>query len=336
VLTGWRCIDARRAGSTWAVQLQDAQGRTRECAAAALVNAAGPWAAQFLQDHAHQPPAHALRLVKGSHIVVPRLYAHDHAYIFQNPDRRIIFAIPFEGAFTLIGTTDTEHHGPPGEARVDAQEVDYLCTQVSRYFAKPVTPGDVVWSYAGVRPLLGDGAGDAAAVTRDYQLDLDTAQAPLLTVWGGKITTFRRLAEEAADALCRALGVPAGPWTGRAHLPGGDLAAWIGPARRPDLDFARFEEALARRCPHWPTRLRHRLARCYGSRLSLVMDGAHNLGPEVVPGLHERELHYLRRYEWARCAEDVLWRRTKLGLHLRPEERERVEAWCNHHWPREV
>ena len=241
VLTRWRCVDAKREPAVWRVRLQSAAGEQRELTARALVNAAGPWAAQFLAEHAHMPRAKSLRLVKGSHIAVPKMFEHDHAYIFQNPDKRIIFAIPYERDFTLIGTTDVEHHGAIGEARIDAAETTYLCEQASRYFAKPVTAADVVWSYAGVRPLLDDESGDPSAVTRDYLLELDTAQAPLLTVWGGKITTFRRLAEEAADMLVTPLGDASkrGAWTHGAALPGGDLSAWIGEAQRPDTDFTR-------------------------------------------------------------------------------------------------
>jgi len=300
--------------------------------ARALVNAAGPWAAQFLQEHVHLPESKTLRLVKGSHIVVKKLFDHDHAYIFQNPDRRIIFAIPYEGDFTLIGTTDVEHDGPVGQARINDGEIAYLCEQASRYFAQAITPADVVWTYAGVRPLLGDETSDASAVTRDYQLDFDTRQAPLLTVWGGKITTFRKLAEEAADGLCRHLGMQQPAWTAGAHLPGGDLSAWIGPPVRPDTDFARFEQVLAQRHPQWPPAVRHHLARCYGARIDKVV-GPQGLGEEVAPGLYEAELAYLHEHEWARSAEDVLWRRTKLGLHMSAADREQVARWCEARWP---
>ena len=167
--------------------------------------------------------SHSLRLVKGSHIVVPRCFEHDHAYIFQNPDKRIIFAIPYERDFTLIGTTDQEIHGDPRGAAIAADEVAYLCEQASRYFARPVTPADVVWAYAGVRPLLDDASGDPSAVTRDYLLERNTDAAPLLSVWGGKITTFRKLAEEAADQLVAALGLRQRPWTEAAFLPGGEV-----------------------------------------------------------------------------------------------------------------
>jgi glycerol-3-phosphate dehydrogenase len=331
VLTGWRCVDAQRNTTGWQMQLQDAHGARRRVNARALVNAAGPWAAQFLQEHVHLPESKTLRLVKGSHIVVKKLFDHDHAYIFQNPDRRIIFAIPYEGEFTLIGTTDVEHDGPVGQAHINDGEIAYLCEQASRYFAQAITPADVVWTYAGVRPLLGDETSDASAVTRDYQLDFDTRQAPLLTVWGGKITTFRKLAEEAADGLCQHLGMKHPAWTAGAHLPGGDLSAWIGPPVRPDTDFARFEQELAQRHPQWPPAVRHHLARCYGARIDKVV-GPQGLGEEVAPGLYEAELDYLHEHEWARSAEDVLWRRTKLGLHMSAADREKVARWCEARW----
>ena len=338
VLTRWRCDDARRADGHWHVTLANPAGDRRELAARALVNAAGPWAAQFLGEHAHLSHDRTLRLVKGSHIVVPRLFDHDHAYIFQNADKRIIFAIPYEHDFTLIGTTDVEHHGAIGGATIDESEIHYLCEQASRYFAKPVVPQDVVWTYSGVRPLLDDDSGDPSAVTRDYSLELDTAQAPLLTVWGGKITTFRRLAEDAADLLMTPLQVDAkrGPWTHEAFLPGGDLRRWIGAATRPDADFDRFEQAVRLRFPQLAAPVLHRLARAYGSRVDRVLADAAAPGVEVAPGLFEFELRYLREHEWARSVEDVLWRRSKLGLHYSSEERAAVAAWCAAHWAGDV
>ena len=332
ILTRWRCIDAVRGATGWRLSLQSSGGERAKVDARALVNAAGPWAAQFLGEQAHVQGAKALRLVKGSHIVVPRLFEHDDAYIFQNPDKRIIFAIPYEGDFTLIGTTDVEHHGAVGDAHIDASEIAYLCEQASRYFARAVQPADVVWTYSGVRPLLDDESGDPAAVTRDYLLDLDTAQAPLLTVWGGKITTFRRLAEEAADLLAGPLDLRAGAWTHGAALPGGDLGAWIGKPERPDTDFRRFVAAVARRHPTLPAALCRRLARGYGSRIDRVLGDGGDLGAEIAPGLFEAELRYLHDHEWARSADDVLWRRTKLGLHYTPAERAAVAAWCTARW----
>jgi len=332
VLTRCACVDARREGAQWRLTLRSATGAERPLGARALVNAAGPWAAQFLTEHAHAPQTRALRLVKGSHIVVPRMFEHDHAYIFQNPDKRIIFAIPYEQAFTLIGTTDVEYHGPIGDAHIEDNEIAYLCEQASRYFDRAVRPADVCWSYSGVRPLLDDESGNPSAVTRDYSLQLDGNTAPLLSVFGGKITTFRKLAEEASDLLAARLGVKQGGWTEGTYLPGGDLAAWVGPPQRPDSDFERFVQALARRQPQLPAGLVRRLARGYGARVDRVI-GAGALGAEVAPGLFEAELDYLYRREWARCADDVLWRRTKLGLHLGAAQREQVQAWCKAHWP---
>ncbi|MDL2338420.1 MAG: glycerol-3-phosphate dehydrogenase, partial [Pseudomonadota bacterium] len=288
VLTRWRCDDARRGAEGWQLRLTSTAGETLDVGARALVNAAGPWAAQFLSEHAHAPKPKSLRLVKGSHIVVRKLFGHDHAYIFQNPDKRIIFAIPYERDFTLIGTTDVEHRGAIGDARIDAAETDYLCEQASRYFEKPVVPSDVVWSYSGVRPLLDDDSGDPSAVTRDYALELDTdvPGAALLSVWGGKITTFRKLAEEAVDLLAAPLQLQRGPWTAAATLPGGDLSAYIGAPVRPDTDFMRFVQALSLRHPDVPPETLRRWARCYGSRAPLLTT-AQGLGAEVAPGLFE-------------------------------------------------
>ena len=335
VLTRWACVDARRGATHWQLRLQSTVGETRDVTALALVNAAGPWAAQFLAERTHAPERKALRLVKGSHIVVGKLFEHDHAYILQNPDKRIIFAIPYEGEFTLIGTTEVEHRGAIGAAQIDPSEIDYLCEQASRYFERPVLPSQVVWAYSGVRPLLDDESGDPSAVTRDYALELDTggsaAAAPLLSVWGGKITTFRKLAEEAADLLAGPLATKRGAWTRGAFLPGGELSAWIGKAQRPDTDFVRFVQALALRHPYLPEPLCHRLARGYGARVATLLGGG-ELGVEVAAGLFEAELNYLHTHEWARTADDVLWRRTKLGLHLNAAARRAVEAWCSAHW----
>ena len=331
VLTRTACVDARRGATTWQAQLRSPDGGLRSVTARALVNAAGPWAAQFLAEHAHAAERKSLRLVKGSHIVVPKLFEHDHAYIFQNPDKRIIFAIPYEGDFTLIGTTDVEHTGAIGAAQIDTSEIAYLCEQASRYFEKSVTPADVVWTYSGVRPLLDDESGDPSAVTRDYALELDTSQAPLLSVWGGKITTFRKLAEEAADLLATPLNPPRGAWTESAFLPGGDLSGWIGAAQRPDTDFSRFVQAVALRHPELPTAVVRRLARAYGARISALLDGG-SLGAQIAPGLYEAELRFLHEHEWARSADDVLWRRGKLGLHYNETARTAVADWCRTHW----
>ena len=332
ILTRTACVDAVRGADHWQARLETARGGTLQVAARCLVNAAGPWAAQFLSAHAHAAEHVHLRLVKGSHIVVPRLFEHDHAYIFQNVDRRIIFAIPYEGDFTLIGTTDVEHHGAIGDAHADAGEIEYLCAQASRYFSRPVTPAQVVWTYSGVRPLLDDESGNPAAVTRDYRLELDRgAGAPLLSVWGGKITTFRKLAEEAADLLGPALSELhlGDAWTAAAPLPGGDLRGFLGDGAPPPAAvttiFERFVEALRERFPQVDPRLVRAFARRYGTRaVPLLADG---LGAEIAPGVFTGELAHLRAHEWARTGDDVLWRRTKLGLHLDAAGRAAVEAW---------
>ena len=332
VLTRTTCVNAVRGADHWQVMLQSARGGTLQVAARSLVNAAGPWAAEFLMAHAHVADRIQLRLVKGSHIVVPKIFDHDHAYIFQNADGRIIFAIPYEGAFTLIGTTDVEHHGAIGDAHADSSEIDYLCTQASHYFARAVTPADVVWTYSGVRPLLDDESGNPAAVTRDYRLELDSVGgAPLLSVWGGKLTIFRKLAEEAAERLG-----PAIPdvelrraWTAAAPLPGGDLREFLGDGAPPTAAvqalFERFVEALRERHPQLDGTLVRRLARCYGTRAVPLL--AAGLGTEIAPGVFAGELAHLRAHEWARTGEDVLWRRTKLGLHLDAAGRAAVDAW---------
>ena len=335
VLTRTRCVNAQRSAQGWTATLEARDGSRRELRARALVNAAGPWAESFLRGVARPAGQEALatkslRLVKGSHIVVPRCFEHDHAYIFQNPDKRIIFAIPYEQDFTLIGTTDQELHGDPRGAKIADDEVAYLCAQASRYFTRPIAPADVVWSYAGVRPLLDDASGDPSAVTRDYLLEPNAEAAPLLSVWGGKITTFRKLSEDAASDVGRMLGEARTPWTEGASLPGGDLSGWIGPAQRPDTDFERFVGALRGRHAWLPATLARRLARAYGSRVDRVLGTAtamSELGAEVAPGLFEAELRYLQREEWACSADDVLWRRSKLGLHYSARQREQVAAW---------
>ncbi|MFG6439951.1 glycerol-3-phosphate dehydrogenase [Roseateles sp. LKC17W] len=322
VLTRCAVTQATRTAAGWAVAL--ATGR--QVRARALVNAAGPWAESFLRDHTQgadgRPlPARGLRLVKGSHIVVAQRFTHDHAYIFQNPDGRILFAIPYQGRFTLIGTTDVElpHNAPPPDhAAISAAETDYLCEQASRYLARPVTPADALWSYAGVRPLLDEG-GSASSVTRDYLLEADTdGGAPLLNVWGGKLTTYRKLAEDGATQLGRLLGDARRPWTATARLPGGDL----GPH---GVDITAFTAALQARHPERPAALVARLALAYGDLAAPLL--AEPAGAEIAPGLFERELRHLMDEEWACSADDVLWRRSKLGLHCTAEQRAAVAAW---------
>lgn len=344
ILTRASVTSAQRSADGWTATIATTGsdgGGERTVRARALVNAAGPWAESFLRGVAQPARGETLatknlRLVKGSHIIVPRCFEHDHAYIFQNPDKRIIFAIPYEQDYTLIGTTDVElpQHAIKGgaKAQIDVGEIAYLCEQASRYFDKPIKPSDVVWTYAGVRPLLDDASGDPSAVTRDYLLETQTEGAPLVSVWGGKITTFRKLAEDAADLVGEMLGDKRPAWTERAMLPGGDLSAWRRKPNGADPvgDFAQFVAAVTAAHPWLPYKLAHRLGRAYGGRLALLIGAAQGIegfGREVAPGLYEAELRYLVEHEWARSADDVLWRRSKLGLHYTEPQRAAVADW---------
>jgi glycerol-3-phosphate dehydrogenase len=287
-------------------------GAVREVAARALVNAAGPWVTEVLGGVAGQNTPARVRLVKGSHIVTRRLYGHDRCYIFQNADGRICFAIPYEEDFTLIGTTDEEFTGDPATATISDSETDYLCRAVGDYFSTPVTRSDVVWSYAGVRPLYDDGATRAQEATRDYVLTLDAkpGEAPLLSVFGGKITTYRRLAEAAMAKLAPHFPGLRGPWTAQAALPGGDFP-WDGaPA---------LAAALRERFPFLNAALARRLVRQYGTRAAAMLGDARSmadLGRDFGAGLTAREVEWQMREEWARAPADILWRRSKLGLRI--------------------
>ncbi|HVY80947.1 MAG TPA: glycerol-3-phosphate dehydrogenase [Steroidobacteraceae bacterium] len=326
VLTRTRCRKIEVRNGVWHAELAASNGPdgTLHVAARAVVNATGPWVSRFLNEVAAARSERSVRLVKGSHIVVPKLFAHRFAYIFQNIDRRIVFAIPYEEDFTLIGTTDVDYHGDPANVRIDDAEVRYLCDTVNRYFSRQVQPPDVVWSYSGVRPLLDDKAGDPSSVTRDYKLEMEREDAPLLSVFGGKITTYRRLAETAVDQITRALGHRSRAWTRDAVLPGGDL-----PAR----SLARFLRSVERRYPWLPASLRTRYSRSYGTRIDRVIGDARSLrdlGEEVLPQLYAREIDYLCREEWAQTAQDILWRRSKLGVHLPPDATARLDHWLAH------
>ncbi|HXQ64833.1 MAG TPA: glycerol-3-phosphate dehydrogenase [Steroidobacteraceae bacterium] len=321
ILIRTRCARVVRERGAWSATLIAHGGERQAIRARSIVNAAGPWVAAFLDQSTPVRARRAVRLVKGSHIVVPRLFDHSFAYIFQNVDRRIIFAIPYERAFTLIGTTDVEYHGDPARAAISAEEVTYLCELGSRYFARAVTPADVVFSFSGVRPLLEDESADPTSVTRDYRLELEADGPALLSVFGGKITTYRRLAEDALARLMPLLGAKGAPWTHAAPLPGGDL---------PGGDYAAYRAALAQRFPEFAPALLDRWSRAYGTRLNRMLGAATceaELGEEVVPGLHAAEIRYLRRTEWAHTAEDILWRRSKLGLHLPPGSAAVLDAW---------
>ena len=328
VFTRTRCEAARRLGRHWSATLRGPHGVTT-VKARAMVNAAGPWTAHFLQTAVQQPSAKSLRLIKGSHIVVRRLFDHPYAYIFQHPDGRIVFAIPYEQDFTLIGTTDLDYQGDVDKVAIERDEIMYLCELASRYFRRQIVPADVVWTYSGVRPLVADEAASASAVTRDYRLELDRQGAPLLSVFGGKITTFRKLAEEAVDMLAPALSNRRGAWTAHACLPGGDLFG-PQPDNRAVLEFDRFAHQLQQKYNWLPGALIARYARAYGTRTDMLLAGRcalADMGDEILPGLYAAEVDYLMQLEWAVKAGDILWRRSKLGLHLPPGAEAQLDDW---------
>ncbi len=322
IRTRTRCTAAQRIDGSWRLTLQSAGG-VQEAAARALVNAGGPWVSRVPNEavghHAHSH----VRLVKGSHIVVRRLYQHDRAYIFQNADGRICFAIPYESDFTLIGTTDEDYSGDPADVAITADEQAYLLAAVSEYFRQPVTSADIVWHYAGVRPLRDDGTSKAQDATRDYVLELEASAGlpPLLTVFGGKITTFRRLAEAAMIRLAPFFpGLPRA-WTAEAPLPGGDFA-WNG--------VSALQAALQSRYPFLTERTARRLVRSYGTLAADMLGdsrAAKDLGCNFGADLSEREVEWLCRTEWARTAPDIMWRRSKLGLRMDTGETARLSDW---------
>ncbi|HQT74372.1 MAG TPA: glycerol-3-phosphate dehydrogenase [Acidiphilium sp.] len=315
-----RCVSGAREDGLWTLTVRDEQsGETRIVRARTLVNAAGPWVAEVLQQVLRANSPASVRAVQGSHIVVRRLYEGEHCYIFQNEDGRIFFVIPYERDFTLIGTTDRDYHGDPAAVRASEEEIAYLCQSASAYFTRPIAPSDVVWAYSGVRPLYDDGASKAQAATRDYVLEMDApADGPaLLSVFGGKITTYRRLAESVLDRLAPHLPAAAGKakgWTGHAALPGGDF---------PPEGYAAEVASLRRDYPFLAVRLAERLIRAYGTRARALLGAAarmEDLGHTFGADLTEAELRYLHDHEFARTADDVVWHRSKLGLHLTREE----------------
>jgi glycerol-3-phosphate dehydrogenase len=323
IRTRTRVVSADREGGLWRVVTESERGR-ESVLAKALVNAAGPWVGEVLGGIVRSNTKAAVRMVQGSHIVVPKIFEHDRCYIFQNADGRIIFAIPYERDFTLIGTTDQDYRGKPSEAKATQTEIDYLCAAASEYFRDPVTPEQVVWTYSGVRPLYDDGASKAQEATRDYVLTLDAPEgsAPLLSVFGGKITTYRRLAESALEKLAPyAAWAARAPWTVDGTLPGGDF---------PVTGFEALVNDIAKQNPWLDRQTARRWVRAYGTRTHDLLDGARgpeDLGRHFGADLHEREVRYLMRAEWARRGADILWRRSKLGLRLTPDQREALDAF---------
>jgi glycerol-3-phosphate dehydrogenase len=283
-----------------------------EVKARLIVNTAGPWVDHVLSDVVGQNDAHNVRLVQGSHIVVPKKFEDPRAYFFQNKDGRIIFAIPYEEEFTLIGTTDRDFAGDPHAAKISDAEIDYLCAAASEYFSQPVRRTDIVWTYSAVRPLYDDHASKAQEATRDYVLKGEggAGQAPIINAFGGKITTYRRLSESMLEKIEGFLGKRGKPWTAGAPLPGGDF---------PQTGFDALVKSLTTAYPFLDARLARRLARLYGTCAQKLLGDARSLadlGRDFGADLYEAEVRYLARHEWALAAEDVLWRRTKRGLHF--------------------
>jgi glycerol-3-phosphate dehydrogenase len=316
ISVGAQLTRAERRAGAWTATLAD--GETIE--ARALVNAAGPWVSQVIEDALHIRSRKHVRLVKGSHLVTRRLYDGEHAYILQNPDGRIVFAIPYEREFTLIGTTDVAFESAPGEVAISEAETDYLLGSINHFLRAPVTRGDVVWSYAGLRPLYDDGSLKASVVTRDYAFDLDAPEraAPSLSIFGGKITTARRLAEHALEELRPFLPEHGEAWTQGAVFPGGDM------------EFDALLNILKREKPFLADALAWRLARSYGTRAWRFLRDARSmadLGCDFGCGLSEAEVAYLIEQEWARDADDILWRRSKLGLHMSQMEQRALRAF---------
>ncbi|RRH99193.1 glycerol-3-phosphate dehydrogenase [Mesorhizobium tamadayense] len=324
ICTRTKVVSARRERALWTIKIQNVlTGETEEVRARLLVNAAGPWVDQVLAKTVGQNDVHNVRLVQGSHIVISKKFDDPRAYFFQNKDGRIIFAIPYEEEFTLIGTTDRDFPGDPHDVKISDAEIDYLCAAASEYFAQPVKRSDIVWTYSAVRPLYDDGASKAQEATRDYVLKVDGGEgaAPLVNAFGGKITTFRRLAESMLDKIEGFLGKRGKPWTANAPLPGGDF-----PATGFDAQVSRLKKAY----PFLDQRLARRLTRLYGTRaeklLGLAKSNA-DLGRNFGADLYEAEVRYLVENEWAVTAEDVLWRRTKRGLHFSREQTAALEEF---------
>ncbi|WP_236235148.1 glycerol-3-phosphate dehydrogenase [Pseudomonas faucium] len=320
--TRTRCLRAERTDGVWEVELQAADGSVRTIRARALVNAAGPWVASFIKDDLKLDAPYGIRLIQGSHLIVPRLYEGEHAYILQNEDQRIVFCIPYLDRFTLIGTTDREYSGDPAKVAITEQETDYLLNIVNAHFNRPLSREDILHTYSGVRPLCNDESDNPSAVTRDYTLALsaEQGQAPLLSVFGGKLTTYRKLAESAMAELKPFFTQMRGSWTAEAALPGGEQMSSV----------QALVDALLARHSWLPVDIAKRWALTYGTRAWQLLDGVQgpeDLGQAIGGGLFSREVDYLRSAEWAISADDILWRRTKLGLFTTAAEQQALVTY---------
>jgi glycerol-3-phosphate dehydrogenase len=323
ILTRTACMQIGRMheADVWYVKLKDLKSNDEfQISARMIINAAGPWVRGVLEaSNLVQEETPKIRLVKGSHIIVPRLYEGDHAYILQQPDKRVIFAIPYQENYTLVGTTDEPFDGDAMKPVISAEEKDYLCAAINRFFGQKIEPAEILWTYSGVRALFDDGKGAAQSVTRDYRLDLDTSHgAPLLSVFGGKLTTYRHLSQLAVDRITGARKNSG--WTIKAPLPGGDIPAG---------DIGAYIASQAQKYKFLPDDLLRRYAQSYGTKMDVLMDGIDSIramGRDFGGSLYEAEILYLIKHEFAQTAEDILWRRTKLGLYAEKKTMLALEA----------
>lgn len=335
ILTHTCFTGAERRGGLWHATIEDRDGNEHRLVARTIVNAAGAWVKSALESCAGVTPTpSSTLLVKGSHIILRRLYEGDHAYTFQSGDGRVIFAIPYEGDYTLVGTTDQAFDGDPGDIHISDEEIRYLCDQASRYLRTPVTPDRVVWTYSGVRPLYDDGSSKTAETTRDYVLELDDAdgKAPVLSIFGGKITTYRRLAEDALEKLAPYHSYRRGAWTADEPLPGGAITNAAPGSFDPSSAFESFIKQLTDTYPDLDPALLRRYGTAYGTQVHTLLAGIESkkqLGRYFGGGLYECEVRYWRDHEWAESADDMLWRRSKLGLSLSGDERDALADWLS-------
>ena len=324
IMVQTRCVSARREQGLWRIELEQPNGQQRSCTAKALVNAAGPWAQRFIEQNLHATSPRKINLIKGSHMITRKLYDGDQAYILQNEDRRIVFVIPYQDDFTLIGTTDKAYQGDPSKVSMDAEEEAYLLNVVNKNFQHPITSEDIIWRYAGVRPLCDDESDAPSAMTRDYTLALDTDnrhQAPLLSIFGGKITTYRRLALAAMTHLRPYLANLQAPLPAHHVLPGGDIG---------ETDYDIWITLLQQQYDWLDSNLCKRLCNAYGTRTHDLLGSCRSeadLGQHFGAGLYELEVRFLMEQEWANSAEDILWRRSKLGLRFSADEVRKLEHY---------
>ena len=322
ILTHTKCIDAKRGTDTWNISLKDMNDNSvHHVTAKVIVNASGPWVSRLFSESLAMKAPKTIRMVKGSHIVVPRMNREEEAYILQNEDERIVFVIPYEDEFSLVGTTDVDYEGDPRKAKISTEEIEYLLDIVNSHFKRQLTEGDVIWSYSGVRPLMDDEGGDAKKASRDYSFEVERAsgKAPLVSVFGGKLTTYRKLAEAATDKLCQFFPNAGGHWTKTARLPGGDFK-----------NHDTLQASLEKDYPWLPEAVCKRYVRSFGTKAYEILSQAtciKDLGYRFAGTLYEREVEYLIQHEWAISSDDILWRRTKQGLYATEDDVRELDAY---------